>query len=241
MSDKMHLLLLSSSRTPGTPFLDHARDFLRGFLAGNARRVLFIPYATVSLSHEQMTARVAEVFASLGCECIGIHTEPDPVKAVESAEAVVVSGGNTFRLLQLLQQQRLLAPLRALARAGKPYVGWSAGSNVACPSIRTTNDMPIAWPADPEALGLVPFQINPHYTDAVPAGHQGETRDERLTEFMKLNPAMPVVGLREGSALRLSGGQLELLGGLPARLFHGGVMRDLAPGESLLSLLATPR
>ena len=241
MYDQMHLLLLSSSRTAGTPFLEHARDFLRGFLAGRARRLLFIPYATVGSSHEQMTARVAEAFASLGHECVGIHTQADPVRAVESAEAVAVSGGNTFRLLQLLQQQRLLAPLRARARAGMPYVGWSAGSNVACPSIRTTNDMPIAWPADPEALGLVPFQINPHYTDVVPAGHQGETRDERLAEFMQLNPAMPVVGLREGSALLLSGGQLELLGSLPAKLFHGGRVQDLTPGQSLQSLLETPR
>ena len=118
MYDKMHLLLLSSSRTEGTPFLEHARDLLRGFLAGRARRLLFIPYAAVGLNHEQMTARVAEAFATLGCECVGIHTLPDPVRAVESAEAVTVSGGNTFRLLELLQQHRLLAPLRARARAG---------------------------------------------------------------------------------------------------------------------------
>ena len=241
MTDEMHLLLLSSSRTAGTPFLEHAREFLRGFLAGRARRLLFIPYAAVGISHAEMTARVTEAFGALGCECVGIHTQPDPVKSVESAEAVAVSGGNTFRLLQLLQEHRLLAPLRARARAGMPYIGWSAGSNVACPSIRTTNDMPIAWPADPEALGLVPFQINPHYTDVVPSGHQGETRDERLAEFMRLNPAMPVVGLREGSALRLSRGQLELLGGLQARLFHGGQVRDLKPGECLESLLSPPR
>lgn len=241
MYDQMHLLLLSSSRTAGTSFLEHARDYLSCFLTGRTRRLLFIPYATVGSSHDQMTARVAEAFVALGCECVGIHTQADPVKAVESAEAVAVSGGNTFRLLQLLHEQRLLAPLRARAEGGMPYVGWSAGSNVACPSIRTTNDMPIAWPADCASLGLVPFQINPHYTDVVAPGHQGETRDERLTEFMHLNPAMPVVGLREGSALSLTGGRLELLGGLPARLFHGGRVRDLAPGQSLQFLLETPR
>jgi dipeptidase E len=237
MQSKSRLLLLSSSRTPGAGFLEHARGHIRSFLGKDVTRVLFIPYAAVGKSYEDMTAIVAPVFAELGYEVTGLHAAADPVAAVREAQAVAVSGGNTFRLLQLIQSQGLLQPLRERVQSGMPYIGWSAGSNLACPTIRTTNDMPIVWPASYEALGLIPFQINPHYTEHLPPEHQGETRDDRLHEFMRLNPGMPVLGLREGSALRLDAGRLELLGEHSAKLFLDGKTRELGLGESLQFLL----
>src|SRR5882724_1416305 len=191
MQSRSRLLLMSSSRTPGRGFLEHAREHIRAFLGANVRRILFIPYAAVSRTYDDMTQGVAQALDSLGYEVTGLHDAPDPVAAVRTAEAVAVSGGNTFRLLQLIQSQGLLQPLRERVQAGMPYIGWSAGSNLACPTIRTTNDMPIIWPSSYEALGLVPFQINPHYTELLPPEHQGETRDDRLREFMQINPGVP--------------------------------------------------
>lgn len=237
MQSRSRLLLLSSSRTPGHGFLEHAREHIRGLLGTEVRRVLFIPYAAVSRSYEEMTALVGEALGNLGYAVTGLHDAPDPVSAVRNAEAVAVSGGNTFRLLQLIQSQGLLQPLRERVQSGMPYIGWSAGSNLACPSIRTTNDMPIIWPSSYEALGLIPFQINPHYTELLPPEHQGETRDDRLREFMLINPGVPVLGLREGSALKLEGGRLSLLGELDAKLFLDGQSRALSPRDSLQFLL----
>ncbi len=237
MQSKSRLLLLSSSRTPGGAFLEHARDHIRAFLGDGVREVLFIPYAAVGKSYEEMTGIVTPVLEAMGYRVTGLHAAANPVAAVREAEAVAVSGGNTFRLLQLIQSQGLLQPLRERVRAGMPYIGWSAGSNLACPTIRTTNDMPIVWPDSYEALGLVPFQINPHYTELLPPEHQGETRDDRLREFMRLNPGVPVLGLREGSALKLDAGRLELLGEHSAKLFLDGKSRELARDESLQFLI----
>lgn len=237
MHHRIQLLLLSSSRTSGAGFLEHAESPIREFLGTRVGRVLFIPYAGVSHDYDEMTEKTAAVFARLGYALTGIHTAADPVAAVQGAEAVAVSGGNSFRLLSLMQQHRLLAPLRARVLGGMPYIGWSAGSNLACPTIRTTNDMPIVWPEGCDALGLIPFQINPHYTELLPPEHQGETRDDRLREFMQLNPEMPVLGLREGSALSVAGAELKLLGGLDAKLFQGGKSRELCPHESLQFLM----
>jgi len=237
MNSKIRLLLLSSSRTPGMLPLEHARAFIREFLGSQVRRVLFVPYAMVMHSHAVLAERVAAEFEPLGYGFTSLHTCTDPAAAVEEAEALVVSGGNTFRLLHEIQKRGLLEPIRRRALAGMPYIGWSAGSNLACPSIRTTNDMPIVWPEQPDALGLLPFQINPHYTDIHPPGHQGETRDERLQEFMVQNPTMPVLGLREGSALLLQDGRLCLLGSHSAKLFSAGSSRELPPEESLQFLM----
>ncbi|MGE5624172.1 MAG: dipeptidase PepE [Bacillota bacterium] len=240
MAKGPNLLLLSSSRTPGAAYLEHARGFITDILGKNVRQVLFVPYAVVSWSHDEMTARVAAVFHELGYELTGLHQAADPVAALRDAEAVAVSGGNTFRLLQLLQTTGALPVLRERARTGMPYMGWSAGSNVTCPTIRTTNDMPIVWPESLQALDLVPFQINPHYTELLPPEHQGETRDDRLREFMHLNPGVPVVGLREGSALRLLDGRLTLLGHQSAKLFLHDETRELTPRDSLQFLLEKP-
>ncbi|HEV7165296.1 MAG TPA: dipeptidase PepE [Gammaproteobacteria bacterium] len=237
MSAKQQLLLLSSSLTPGGGFLEHARGFIRELLGTKVRRVLFIPYAGVSRSYTEMTERTTAAFAEMGYELESLHTSKDSAATLRTAEAVAVSGGNTFRLLSIMQSLRLLDPLRERVQGGVPYIGWSAGSNLACPTIRTTNDMPIVWPESCDALSLVPFQINPHYTELLPPEHKGETRDDRLQEFMRLNPGMPVLGLREGTGLRVQGASITLLGGQSAKLFHNGTSRELYPEESLEFLL----
>jgi dipeptidase E len=179
----------------------------------------------------------------MGYRLASIHDAPDPVRAVREAEAILVGGGNTFHLLRRLYDAGgVLAAIRARVLGdGVPYVGWSAGSVVACPTIQTTNDMPIVAPPSLDALGLVPFQINAHYTDFHPPGFQGETRAERLAEFLAVNPGARVVGLREGTLLRVEGDRVALWGaGGPAALFERGrPVGELRPGDSLGFLLAT--
>lgn len=229
------LLLLSNSLNPGGEYLAHARDAIAA-LAGP--RALFVPYAGVRIDHDAYADRVAEALAPAGVEVRSIHRAADPRRAAAEADAVLVGGGNTFALLDALHAHGLVAVLRERARAGMPYVGWSAGTNVACPTIRTTNDMPIVEPPSLAALGLVPFQVNPHYTDARLPDHGGETREERLLEFVARNPAVPVVGLPEGSFLRIVGRQCRLEGPHGARLFrHGQPIAELAAGSDLSSLL----
>ena len=149
-----------------------------------------------------------------------------------------MSGGNTFQLLSRLYQHDLLDAIRSRVNAGTPYIGWSAGSNIACPTIKTTNDMPIVEPPSFDGLALVPFQINPHYLDAHPEGHQGETREERILEFIEVNPDTHVVGLREGSILRIEGGRISLLGEKTARVFiKGAEPKEYGRSDSLDFLL----
>ena len=182
-----------------------------------------------------------ERFAAMGYGLESVHDASDPHLAVRSAEAIAVGGGNTFHLLRGLYGAELLEAIRARVSDGAPYIGWSAGSNVACPTIKTTNDMPIVEPPSFRALDLVPFQINPHYTDEQPTGHAGETRDERLAEFVEANEGIYVVGLREGTMLRIEDASISLLGERSARLFLKGVEpKDYAPRESLQFLLQPP-
>jgi dipeptidase E len=222
------LLLLSNSRPPGgaAPFA-HARAQLDAHLGD--RELWFVPYARAD--HDDYTAWVAH---ALGREVRGVHRAPDPVAALHAARAVMVGGGNTFRLLATVRRLGLLEPLRTVER----YVGSSAGTNLAGPTIRTTNDMPIVEPAGLDALGLVPFQINPHYLDPDPtSSHQGETREERIAEFHEEN-ATPVLGLREGAWLHRGDGTLTL-GGNTARLFRRArEPLELAPGADLAWLTA---
>ena len=230
----MRLLLLSNSTSPGHPYLAHAREWIAGAL-GDARRVAFVPYAGVTVSYSDYADRVREALAGLDVEITSVHEAPSAERAVAEADAVFVGGGNTFHLLREMHLRGLVRAVRHRVEAGATYVGWSAGANVACPTIRTTNDMPVVEPPTFDALGLVPVQINPHYTDAHPDGHQGETRAQRLAEFVACNPGAPVVGLPEGTALRLDGGAVRLLGG-GARLFdpaspegRAATEADLAP------------
>ncbi|MCB9170664.1 MAG: dipeptidase PepE [Flavobacteriales bacterium] len=216
----MHLLLLSNSTLPGEPFLGWPREHLSKFLDGR-RTIAFVPFAAVTFSFDAYMGMVAPVFEEMGVRTIGLHRENDPKAALATADAVAVGGGNTFRLIRELYRNDLVRTIRKRVQQGMGYVGWSAGSNVACPTIMTTNDMPITEPPSFRAMHLVPFQINPHYTDARPEGHGGETRDQRITEFLEMNPEVPVLGLREGSGLRMEEGGIELLG-RDMRLFRKG-------------------
>jgi dipeptidase E len=226
----MRLLLLSNSTNFGGTFLGHAGDWLRDHLAG-VRTVVFLPFAAVRFSYDEFVRKVAERFAPLGCTIQGIHSAADPVAAIRNADAIAVGGGNTFQLLTRMYELRLLDAIRERVRAGTPYVGWSAGSNVASPTIRTTNDMPVVEPPSFAALALVSYQINPHFTDAPIPNHGGETRSERLLEFLELNPGMPVLGLPEGTAVRVDANGAALLGEQPARAFlKGREPWDVAPG-----------
>ncbi len=219
----MKLLLISNSTNPGEAYLDYPKEQIKKFLGEKSVNALFIPYAGVTFSYDDYEKKVENRFSELGHHITGIHRFSDPVKAVEEAEAIVIGGGNTWKLVQMLYQNRLLEPIRKKVLSGTPYIGWSAGSNVACPTLRTTNDMPIIFPGSFDTLNLVPFQINPHYTDAHPEGHGGETREERIKEFIEINPDVYVVGLREATMFWFENNQLRLIGPRPARIFKKGI------------------
>jgi dipeptidase E len=232
------LLLLSNSRNVGRGYLEHAEPHLKAFLGSTVRTVLFVPYAAVRISFDEFTAMVATRFGELGYAVDPIHRARAPKAAVKKAEAIVVGGGNTFQLLATLHAKGLVEAIRDRVRSGAPYVGWSAGANVACPTMKTTNDMPIVEPKSLRATGLVRFQINPHYLDVHPQGHGGETREERLLEFIAANPGVFVVGLREGSVLCIEDGRIALLGEKSARLFlHGRAPWEVGPRGDLSFLM----
>ncbi|HEY0376211.1 MAG TPA: dipeptidase PepE [Pyrinomonadaceae bacterium] len=235
---RKRLLLLSNSINYGGEFLAHAVGDIRDFLGPAVRRVLFVPFAGVTRSFDEYAATVRARFEEMGYGLDSLHEAARPVEAVAGAEAIAVGGGNTFHLLRGMYEAGLIEAVRARVETGTPYMGWSAGSNVACPTIRTTNDMPIVEPQSFDALSLVPFQINPHYTDETLANHSGETRGQRIAEFLKANPGMTVVGLREGCALRIEGGEVRLLGKTSARVFAGGQeAKEYGPADSLKFLL----
>jgi dipeptidase E len=218
----MRLLLISNSTNPGESYLDYPKQQIRKFLGQQPVTALFIPYAAVTFSYDEYEAKVENRFSEIGHHVAGIHHYSDPVKAVEEADAIVVGGGNTWKLVQMLHSDKLMEAIRKRVMDGVPYVGWSAGSNIACPTLRTTNDMPIIHPVHFETLNLVPFQINPHYTDVHPEGHGGETREDRIREFIEINPDIYVVGLREATMLLLENEKLTLIGKRPARIFKKG-------------------
>jgi len=229
------LVLLSNSTNHGAGYLDHAMDAIAAFL-GPVRRLSFVPFAL--RDHAAYAAKARERFAAAGLELRGVTADAAGAAALEEAEAVFVGGGNTFRLLDRLQRSGLLEVLRRRASAGMPYLGASAGTNIAAPTIKTTNDMPIVQPASFSALGLVPFQINPHYVDADPSSrHMGETREERLREFLEENET-PVLALREGAWLRVEGDQARVEGTNGGRIFRrGAAPEEVAPGTVLDALL----
>jgi dipeptidase E len=228
----VRLLLLSNSRNPGGGWLDHAGRELADFFGPPRGPLLFFPFAAVSMSFDAYTRLARKRFARMGYEVVGAHR----VLSSRGAVGFIAGGGNTFRLLDEMQRRGWLARTRSQVRRGKPYAGWSAGANLACPTIRTTNDMPVVEPRSLAAMGLLPFQLNPHYTERSLSRHGGETRDQRIAEFLTLNPGVPVLGLREGSLLRLEGRRLELRPGRGARLFSGKRKFDY-PGDTDLSFL----
>ncbi len=236
----MNLLLLSNSRKPGGGWLDHAEPLIREILGAGRARILFLPFAAVNMSFDAYTSMAAERFARMGHALYGAHRRRPA--ALAGFDAVVVGGGNSFRLLAETRARGWLTAIPRAVRAGMPYIGWSAGANLACPTIRTTNDMPVIDPGGFEALNLVPFQINPHYTERSLRGHGGETRDDRIAEFLAMNPGVAVLGLREGSLVRVSPGargpRARLLLGPGARLFrHRRAVRELRAGANLTALL----
>lgn len=229
------LLLISNSTNYGEGYLDHVLPEIDGFL-GAVRRLVFVPFALKD--REGYGAKVRQRLAAIGVEVTTLTTDEAGRRMAAEAEAVFTGGGNTFRLLKTLQDSGLLAALRERVLAGMPYLGSSAGTNIAAPTIRTTNDMPIVEPASFDALGLVPFQINPHYLDPDPAStHMGETREQRIREFHEEN-ATPVVGLREGAWLRIEGDRATLGGIRGARIFRRGVApEERGTGMALDDLL----
>ena len=229
------ILLISNSTLFGSGYLDHAEAEIRDFL-GDITRVLFVPFALSD--RNAYAASAAERFKKMGYEMTSVHNATDPVQAVADTEAVFIGGGNTFRLLKTLYDQSLLDPIRQRVAEGMPYIGSSAGSNVAGPTIKTTNDMPIVQPPSFEALRLVSFQINPHYLDADPnSKHMGETREKRIQEFLEENNT-PVLGLREGAIARCENGRVVLKGSTGARIFRRGLEPiETLPGDTLDGLL----
>jgi dipeptidase E len=235
----MRLLLLSNSKTESKGYLEHAVGWLRDFLPVGVNEVLFIPYAGVTKTHYDYVEQVAPVFASLGASVSGLHRAHDLVAAIRNAQAIVVGGGNTWNLLRELRAHRLVLPaIRQCVLAGVPYIGWSAGSNIACPTIMTTNDMPICDPGGFDALALVPFQINPHYQHGNPPGFKAETREERIREFGVLHPDSWVAGLREGTGFLVEDRSMRLLGDKECRIFRGAEEpRELTSADDFSFLL----
>lgn len=235
----MRLLLISNSTNAGESYLSHPKEQIGRFLGRDSGPVLFIPYAAVTFSFDSYEEKVKERFAELGIGVESIHHHSSPLEAVRAARTIVTGGGNTWQLTRLLHEFNLMGAIREKVLNGTPYVGWSAGANIACPTIRTTNDMPLTDPLGLEACNLVPFQINPHYLDQHPDGHAGETREQRILEFIEINPDIYVVGLREGTMLEITDGKIDLIGPRPARIFRKGEPpREINEGGDLAFLLA---
>lgn len=233
----MRLLLISNSTNAGESYLDYPKQNIKNFL-GDMRKVMFVPYAAVTFSFDEYQAKVAAVLSPLGIEVDSVHRYEDPAAAIRSAEAVMVGGGNTFHLVKMMQDKGVMAAIREKVTAGTPYIGWSAGSNVTCPTLCTTNDMPIVEPMSFKTLGLIPFQINPHYIDTHPEGHAGETRQQRIEEFLAANRGVVVAGLREGCMLLVEGDKMSLIGSRPLTLFaYGKPTVDYTSSDDLSFLL----
>ena len=233
----MKLLLISNSTNAGEEYLRYPLPEIGRFLVG-IREIVFVPYAAVTFSYAEYEKKVQARFAELGIRVRSVHRAKDPAALVRAAEAICVGGGNTFALTRKMQQQGLMQAILRRIKAGVPYVGWSAGSNVCCPTISTTNDMPIVEPESFRAIGAVKFQINPHYLDANPEGHAGETREQRILEYITANPRRYVVGLREGCMLHYENGKLELIGSRPMRIFKKGIAPyEVKAGDDLSFLL----
>ena len=232
------LLLISNSTLHGSGYLDHAEAEIRDFI-GKRVRVVFIPYALHDRRAycEQADGR----FRKMGLEFQSAHNVSNTSRAIEQAEIIFIGGGNTFRLLYELHRNQMIEPIRRAVRAGTPYIGSSAGSIVACPSLKTTKDMPVIQPFSFEALNLVPFQVSPHYLDPDPTStHMGETQEQRILQFLEENEE-PVVGLREGSILRVEGGEVTLKGPHSARIFRSDTQPIETPAGSNLSELLFER
>ena len=219
MNQYSRLLLISNSTVHGRGYLDHVQEQIKMFL-GDARKALFFPFALYD--RDDYAAKAKARFAAMGYGLESAHATDNPKKAIDRADVLFVGGGNTFRLLKALQDRELLQAIRRKVKSGAPYIGSSAGSNVAGPTIKTTKDMPIVQPRSFDSLGLVPFQISPHYLDPDPnSTHMGETQEERILQFLEENET-PVVGIREGAWILIENGAVMLKGETGARIFRRG-------------------
>lgn len=236
------IMAFSSSRVGAGEYLETASPLILRFLGDKALRIAFIPFALVSNDYDSYTTMVKDGLKNLPY-IIEVITPKNAKEVLENADVIMVGGGNTFKLLHDIYEYKLLDIIRDKVNKGTAYIGWSAGSNILGPTIGTTNDMPVIEPKSFNALGLFPFQVNPHYNNAKPAGHNGETRDQRLEEFILLNPGLPVVGLPEGTALKMDNGMLTLVGELPGLLFtssednKGMIKREISINENISFLL----
>ncbi|WP_299155251.1 dipeptidase PepE [uncultured Christiangramia sp.] len=223
----MNAILASTSTLHSQDYLEYLIPHLSK-LYKDVAEVIFIPYARPGgISLDEYTLRAKEAFAKADIKIKGVHEFEDPEKAIQNSEGVFTGGGNTFLLVSELYRNRVMAVLKQKIKSGTPYMGTSAGTNIGGLSMQTTNDMPIVYPPSFQTLGLVPFNINPHYLDPdLNTKHKGETRETRIKEFHNLN-SPPVVGLREGSWLELSGNKVTLKGDLPSRIFR----KDQVPFE----------
>ncbi len=234
----MNLLLFSNSTNAGEEYLSYTLPYIKSFLKGKSIKAVFIPYAGVTISFDEYFSKVSDKLSEVGIELSSVHNSENPADLISEAEAIIVGGGNTFQLLKLLQDNKLISAIHEKVKSGTPYIGWSAGSNVASPTICTTNDMPVIEPQSFNALNLIPFQINPHYTDAMPPGHAGETREMRISEYIIVNKESYVVGLKEATMLQLTGNKLELLGAYNCRLFkYGNEIKEYESGKDLSFLI----
>ncbi len=232
------LLLLSNSTNYEEEYLAWPEAYIKAFLKRDICKVLFIPWAGVTVNWDDYTGMVSEKFKAFGYDVTSIHREKDPVKAVRNAEAIVTGGGNTFHLVYHMHKSGIIPAVRQKVEEGLPYIGWSAGSNVACPTLMTTNDMPVIKPESFDTFHLVPFQINPHYTEKTLEGHGGETREMRIREFIELNEDKTVLGLPESSLLEVEGPSMTMKGSGIMKIFRKGIpVKKAAPGDTLDWLL----
>ncbi|MFC2136929.1 dipeptidase PepE [Bacteroidota bacterium] len=231
----MKLLLLSNSTNAGEEYLKYPINHIQQFLVNTNKEVLFIPYAAVTFSYDKYEKMVDERFSEISIKVNSIHHFNNPTEALANASTIVIGGGNTFKLLKTIQDNNLIEPIRQrVIEDDIPYIGWSAGSNMACPTIRTTNDMPVVEPDSMNALNLIPFQINPHYQDKNPNGHAGETREQRILEFIEMNRNQYVAGLREGTMFEIIDNNVELIGEKSIRVFkYGHETREYNPGDNI--------
>jgi dipeptidase E len=232
------MLLISNSTNFGEEYLSYTRPELMKFLNTSVKEVLFIPFAGVTVSFDDYEAKVEKVFNELGYGVVSIHNFENMIEAVNKAECIVVGGGNTFHLVYMLHKTGIMQAIKEKVNSGTPFIGWSAGSNVACPTLKTTNDMPIIEPESFDCLNLIPFQINPHYSDFVQPNHGGETREQRIAEFLVANPLMKVAGLRESSMLLIEGESVKLIGTNSMRFFeHQKPPQEFTSNDNLDFLL----
>jgi dipeptidase E len=232
-----NLLLFSSSKYRDTSYLSHALPILEEFLGAELNQILFIPFANAAKQYDIYEAKVAEALETLGVAVQSIHHANDAVAAIHSAKVIAVGGGNTFALLSRLKEAGLIDPIRQVVGNGTAYIGWSAGANVACPTISTTNDMPISDPAGFEAMGLIPFQLNAHFIEGQIESHNGESREQRLTEYLSMNPDERVLALPEGAAIFKKGAQAILRGEADGILFTSQGRQIIKRDEDLSWIL----